>query len=450
MATTTTYQCPNCNGRLAFDGAVGKLRCEFCDSLFTPEEVEQLYAEKQSKADASLINSWAMRMAAKAGIDTSTMDDLQKRAISEAYEKAREEGKTDDEIKAILLDVAGAAGTASATSQPVSAAEASTTAAAHVSPKPVASTGDPIQDYLAQSRWSGSETEGLRAFNCPACGAQLMVDQVTAVTSCPYCGNNAVVPGQLSDVLKPDYIIPFKLDRDAAIAALKQYYGGKPLLPDSFTANNHIEEVQGVYVPFWLYTGTATGDANFDARNIRTWSDSRNQYTDTDHFDLHRVAKMDFDLVPVDGSTKMPDAHMDAIEPFDYSELVPFSVGYLPGYITDRYDLDVEQCDERARTRVENTCVSELQGTATGYMEVILSNASTNTQWTNIAYALLPVWMLHTKWNGQDYLFAMNGQTGKLIGDLPVDNGKKTKRFIMLFLPIMIVIALAIFFLFGF
>ena len=397
MANTTTYQCPNCNGRLIFDGSEGKLRCEFCSSLFTPQEIEELYAAKQEQADAKV------------------------------------SGDRKDEV---------------AEGQ-VSAAAASTSEAVHVQPAKTELTGDPIQDYIAQSKWSSAETDNLRAFNCPACGAQLLVDQVTAVTSCPYCGNNAVVPGQLSDVLKPDYVIPFKLDRNAAIAALNSFYGGKPLLPDNFTANNHIEEVQGVYVPFWLYTGTVDASASFDAMNMRTWSDSKNQYTDTDHFDLYREGTMKFQGVPVDGSTKMPDAHMDAIEPFDYSEMVPFSVAYLPGYITDRYDLDVQECNDRATRRVSSTALEEIEGTATGYMEIHTDSHSEKVTWTHIAYALLPVWMLHTKWNGEDYLFAMNGQTGKLIGDLPIDKGKKTKRFLMLFLPIMIILAIAIFSIFG-
>lgn len=454
MATTTTYQCPNCGGRLSFDSSVGKLRCEFCDSLFTAEEVEALYAEKQAKSDASAINDRAIRFIAKAGLNTSSLGDQEKIALSRAYEKAREEGKSDDEVRAAMLAAIGAgpAGTPSgahASTSGQTAAQASTNAATQVTHR-TDLTGDPIQDYIAQSKWDSSETDNLRAFNCPACGAQLMVDQVTAVTSCPYCGNNAIVPGQLSDVLKPDYIIPFKLDRDAALAALKQYYGGKPLLPDNFTANNHIEEVQGVYVPFWLYSGTVEASSQFNAANIRTWTDTENQYTDTDHFELYRAGTMQFHGVPVDGSTKMPDAHMDAIEPYDYNEMVPFSVGYLPGYITDRYDLDVAECNSRATKRVENTSMAEMEATATGYMEVDISGHSTNVHWTDIAYALLPVWMLHTKWDGKDYLFAMNGQTGKLIGDLPIDNGKKTKRFLMMFLPIMVVLAVVIYFVFGF
>ena len=399
MAETTTYQCPSCNGRLSFDGTVGKLRCEYCGSAFTPAEVEAFFAAKQEKADAQ--------------------------AAAERREEFAASGETG-----------------------VSAAAASTSAATHVKPHAVL-TGDPIKDYIAQSKWTGADVENMRAYNCPSCGAQLMVDQVTAVTSCPYCGNNTVVPGQLSDVLRPDYVIPFKLDREAAVSALKKYYGGKPLLPSSFTANNHIEDIQGVYVPFWLYTGTATGECNFDARNVRTWTDSRNMYTETDHYDVQRVGTMKFARVPVDGSTKMPDAHMDAIEPYDYSELVPFSVAYLPGFLTDRYDLDVQQCDARARGRVENTCLAEVEGTAGGYMEAHVTRSKADVKWTNISYALLPVWMLHTKWNGEDYLFAMNGQTGKFIGDLPIDNGKVVKRFLMMFAPLAVIIALIIVFVFG-
>ena len=124
-------------------------------------------------------------------------------------------------------------------------------------------------------------------------------------------------------------------------------------------------------------------------------------------------------------------------------------MAYLPGYLTDRYDLDVAQCDARARSRVERTCVDEVQSTAGGYMETNLTYSTADVTWTNISYALLPVWMLHTKWNGQDYLFAMNGQTGKFIGDLPIDSGKVTKRFLMMFVPIMAIIVLIIIFVFG-
>ncbi len=401
MAETTNYQCPNCGGQLNFIGKTGMLHCDFCDSDFTPAQVEQIYAERQAKDDARA---------------------------------AKERG--DD-------------GTApKPTGKHMSAAEASTSETTRVHVHRSTST-DPVQAYLENSRWENVDEENMRAYNCSSCGAQLMVDQVTAVTSCPYCGNNTVLPGQLSDVLKPDYVIPFKMSKDDAVQALQEYYKGKRFLPDSFTNQNHIEEMQGVYVPFWLYTGQADGDITFSGEQVTTWSDSQNSYTQTDVYELRRAGTLNFTKVPVDGSTRMPDTHMDAIEPFDYGELTDFSVAYLPGYITDRYDQDVLECDPRARGRVENTCTSSLQNTTGGFSSVSVNAAEISIDWSQVSYALLPVWMLHTRWNDTDYLFAMNGQTGKLIGDLPIDNGKVTKRFLTICVPLLVVIILVIQFLLG-
>ncbi len=403
MAESTNYQCPNCNGRMYFDGKLGLLQCEFCESTFTPQEVERIFAERQAKADA-------------------------------AARTEQSDGNTPD------------VGTPS--EKTTSAAEASVSEAAKVHPKRSVSD-DPIQAYLENAHWDDADTENLRAFNCSSCGAQLLVDQVTAVTSCPYCGNNAVVPGQLSDMLKPDYVIPFKLDKDDAIAALKEYYKDKKLLPKNFTEENHLEEIQGVYVPFWLYSGEALADYMLHGAISTTWSDSENMYTETEHYDLHRAGTMEFERIPVDGSSRMPDAHMDAIEPFDYSELTDFSVAYLPGYVTDRYDLNVQECDSRARKRAEETSAQTIMRTISGYEDVRVTSGESELAWSNIAYALLPVWMLHTKWNGNDYLFAMNGQTGRLIGDLPVDNGKMVRHFLAIFAIVCVVIVALVLFAFG-
>ena len=391
---TTTYQCPNCNGRLHWNGELGKLQCEYCDSTYTNEEVERFFAARQAQADAKAEAQYA-KEAAERG-DT----------VVSAAERAA--------MSAAAASVAGAA------------------PAINVAAPEGASNS--IETYLAMTHWSSEDAANLRAYNCPACGAQLMVDQTTAVTSCPYCGNNAVVPGQLADVLRPDYVIPFKVTKQQAIDELKKYYKGKRFLPNAFTERNHIEEIQGVYVPFWLYSGTGEADVTFNATNSTTWSDRDNIYTKTDHYALARSGRVDFKHVPVDASTKMPDEHMDAIEPYDYKELVPFDMSYLPGFVTDRYDQDVKTSESRATQRAANSIVDATEATAGGYESVVVSGNRSRVTWQDQKYALLPVWMLHTRWDKQDFLFAMNGQTGKFIGDLPIDNGKVRARFLKLFL----------------
>lgn len=291
------------------------------------------------------------------------------------------------------------------------------------------------------SDW-GADADGLRVYGCPSCGAELICDETTAATSCPYCGNPTVVPGQFSGALKPEFVLPFKMTKDDAVRALRAHYRGKPFLPRSFTAGNHIEEIQGVYVPFWLYDGRMEARGAYKAEISESHREGDYIVTTTRHFDVARVGDADFVRVPVDGSSKMPDAHMDAIEPFDYSDLKPFSTAYLPGFLADRYDEDDKKCAARVLTRMKNSTAAALHDTLGGYTGVQTLSEQLDPRTLEPHYALLPVWMLHTRWKEQDFLFAMNGQTGKLIGDLPVDKGRVAAWFAGISIPLMILTAL--------
>lgn len=136
MATQlTNYQCPACTGPLHFDGASGKLVCDFCGSSYDTAEIEALYAEKEAAAETAAQNKQA--------------------------------------------------------------------------PPP-------------DSVWSENEAAGLRSYSCPSCGAELICDETTAATSCPYCGNPTVIAGQFSGMQRPELVLPFVLDKNAAKAALKK------------------------------------------------------------------------------------------------------------------------------------------------------------------------------------------------------------------------------------
>lgn len=273
------------------------------------------------------------------------------------------------------------------------------------------------------SDW-GEDASGMKAYSCPSCGAELICDSTTAATSCPYCGNPTVVPGQFSGVLKPEFVLPFKLSKEDAVKALRAHYKGKPFLPGSFTAGNHVQEIKGVYVPFWMFDGEAEGWARYDASRSHTYRSGSYEITETEHFDIYREGSLAFEKIPVDASGKMPDEYMDSIEPYDYSGLKPFSTAYLPGFLADKYDVSAEDSQERADKRCRATLVSALKGTVTGYDSCTVAAEDVSLHRGKVHYALLPVWMLNTKWQGKDFLFAMNGQTGKLVGDLPTSAGK--------------------------
>lgn len=292
---------------------------------------------------------------------------------------------------------------------------------------------------------SAEWTDGLRAYNCPSCGAELLCDETTAATSCPYCGNPTVVPSQFHGLLKPDYVLPFKLDKKAAVDALKRYYKGKRLLPRAFSEQNHIEEIKGVYVPFWLYDGQVKADISYAATRVHNHRSGQYQITQTEHFQVRRAGTLDFERIPADGSSKMPDAHMDAIEPFDYSELKPFSTAYLPGFLADIYDVPSKEAAQRAVNRACRTAEAEIGATVTGYATCTPTESHVSMPRFRSRYALLPVWLLSTNWNGKNFLFAMNGQTGKLIGDLPVSGGRYAAWFFGIAAPIAAVLAAILF-----
>lgn len=356
----TNYQCPACTGPLHYSAKSGKLACDYCGSSFDVAEIEALYARKEAEAAAAKQAADAKAEAAQAAKD-------------EAAEAAAASGGWD--------------------------------------------TSDLSRDW-------GAEADGLRVYSCPSCGAELICDQSTAATACPYCGNPAIVPGQFSGALRPDYILPFRLSKDDAVQALRAHYKGKPFLPRSFTSANHIEQIQGVYVPFWLFDGGAEGAASYRASNTNVFETGDYEITETRHYHVVRAGSLAFEKIPVDASSKMPDDHMDSIEPFDYAQLRPFSTAYLPGYLADKYDVTIDDSRDRADTRCRETLAQALRDTVTGYGACVTEREDIALRRGKVHYALLPVWMLSTKWHGQDFLFAMNGQTGKLVGDLPTDRGR--------------------------
>ena len=290
------------------------------------------------------------------------------------------------------------------------------------------SDGNMKWDSQAGGEWSEGETDGLRVYVCKSCGGEIVGDDTLASTACPYCDNPVVLMGQFKGALKPDYVIPFKLGKEDAIKALKKHYGGKKLLPKVFSRQNHIEEVKGVYVPFWLFDADAEANVRYKATKFRTWSDSNYDYVETSFFSVVRGGTLRFEQVPVDGSSKMDDALMESIEPFDMSGAVNFQTAYLAGYLADKYDVDSEASVDRANARIKQSTEDAFRTSVSGYDTVVTENSTVDLRNGSAKYALYPVWLLNTTWNGNKYTFAMNGQTGKLVGDLPMDGGAYRKH----------------------
>lgn len=281
------------------------------------------------------------------------------------------------------------------------------------------------------NEWKAEETEGMRVWLCKSCGGEIIGDETTGATACPYCGNPVVMMGQFRGALRPDYVIPFKLDREAAKAGLLRHLEGKHFLPKVFRDQNHIDEIRGVYVPFWMFDADVQANLRYRATRVRSWSDSRYIYTETSYFSAVRGGDIAFENIPVDGSSKISNNLTESIEPYDFSEAVDFQTAYLAGYLADKYDVDAQKCIERANERIKTSTEAAFAETVKGFTTVTREGGSVKLQEGSRAkYVLCPVWLLSTTWNGSSYTFAMNGQTGKFVGDLPLDRSAYSKWLI--------------------
>ncbi len=268
------------------------------------------------------------------------------------------------------------------------------------------------------------ENEGVCVFVCNSCGGEIVGDENTAATACPYCGNPVVMSGRLAGDLKPDFVIPFQLNKEQAVAALKQYVGKKKFAPNTFKSENRLSEVRGIYVPFWLFDSDAQASVSYDATRTRHWSDSKYNYTETSHYDVFRAGNMRFVNIPVDGSSKMPDDLMESIEPFRFDEAVDFQTAYLAGYLADKYDVTKENSIDRANERVRVSCIETLRDTVSGFDTVTVKDSNVQSHNGSCKYALYPVWILNTKYKNEILTFGLNGQTGKIVGNIPVSKAK--------------------------
>jgi hypothetical protein len=273
-------------------------------------------------------------------------------------------------------------------------------------------------------RWEKDEVTGLNVYTCAACGGEVLGDDTLASSRCPFCDNTVIMKRQFTGDWKPDLILPFKVDKKAAQEAFRKHLHGKRLLPKAFRSESCIEEIKGVYVPFWLYSSDVSASMQYKGIKTTTWMDSQFTYREISHYALLRAADATFVRIPADGSQKMSDALMDSLEPFDLSQAVPFQTAYLSGYFSDRYDVDADTSTPRAQKRFQDTFGRMMSQTTGQFGSVSLESASFAEHNNKCEYAMLPVWLLHVRWKGQLYTFAMNGQTGKFVGNLPLDRGR--------------------------
>lgn len=283
---------------------------------------------------------------------------------------------------------------------------------------------DPEQGRMCCPYCGGLDTHEEEAGNgqpvCASCGAPLETGQFSSAVRCAYCGQYTILDEQIAQERRPRFILPFRLGRKQAETCLQTEFQNRIFAPASFLSEATLSGMEGCYVPFWLYDMAA--DCHFDGTGtrVRVWRSGDAEYTETSWFRVVRDMQVRFDRIPADASVRFPDAVMDLMEPYDYSGLADFAPEYMSGFLGEVYNGPSSEYASRAEERAKADAHSLLRQTTAGYSTLIPDRETVEVEEQEVQFALLPVWRYTYRYRDRDYDCYVNGQTGKLAGELPL------------------------------
>jgi uncharacterized Zn finger protein (UPF0148 family) len=351
-----THNCPNCGGALTFKPDDQKFHCPFCFSIFTEKEVTD-FEEKQKQARLADEKTTAATETA-----TSTAEPDQVKATTKAQQAAQSQTK----------------------------AQAATE----------------VDLYL-----------------CPSCGAEIATDQTTAATYCYFCHNPVVLSGRLSGAFLPNKVLPFKIDEQQAKTQFLAWTKKKRFIPKAFFNAEQVEKLTGVYFPYWVVNAKTHGKLVGTGTALRVWIVGNIEYTETKQYQVTRDGDITFsDLVKNALSKNTQKKMVESVQPFPVDQAIDFKSQYLQGFQAEKRDIEFQDLAASVKQELNQYAEQALSSTVNGYTHFSPSHTETDIIEEENQYMLLPVWLV-TYANGRNeepYYYAMNGQTGKVSGVLPI------------------------------
>lgn len=259
---------------------------------------------------------------------------------------------------------------------------------------------------------------------CPNCGGEVKVFEHTSATQCPYCDNYLIFDERVEGEYLPKMILPFQMGKEVCKNAIREKFKKCLFAPTDFLSEVRLNGMIGTYVPFWLYDYDAVNDFEGEGTKVRTWRSGNTEYREVSYYAVHRNMSVDFRRIPVDASVQMPDEIMDLLEPFGYNQMEEFKPEYMSGFYGEKYNMPADVVEERAKKKMKDDISQMMQAQCSGYssLRTIRNDVQVNHAEQN--YALLPVWKYDYQYNGKDYPFYVNGQTGKIVGSAPISTKK--------------------------
>ncbi len=259
---------------------------------------------------------------------------------------------------------------------------------------------------------------------CPNCSGEVAVEQHTSATQCPYCDSYLIFNERVEGEYLPNLILPFQLGKEKCKQSIRERFKKNLFAPTDFLSEVRLNSMQGIYVPYWLYDYDTKCSFAGEGTKVKSWRSGNTEYTETSHYAINRELDIKFDKIPVDASEAMPDQVMDLMEPYNYAQMIEFDPKFMSGFYAEKYNIPSDTLEVRAKEKMTQDAEAMLKESYAGYNTVRVVSKNVNVKDSQVGYGLLPVWKYMYTYNGQEYPFYVNGQTGKIVGEAPTSKKK--------------------------
>lgn len=269
-----------------------------------------------------------------------------------------------------------------------------------------------------------ANTGDMDLFLCPSCGAQIVTDHTTAATYCYFCHNPVVLSGRLTGEFLPNKVLPFTIDREKAVTDFLAWTQKKRFIPKDFFNKEQIEKMTGVYFPYWVVDAETAGNLTGKGTSLRVWIVGDLEYTETKIYQIFRKGTAKIQHLTKNALKKNIQQKMvEGVQPFPIDQAVDFHTEYLSGFQAEKRDIEIKDISDQIEHELGEYTEDLLRDTVSGYTTFTASSHSVDVEKQDNHYMLLPVWLVtYQDASKKTCYYAMNGQTGKVSGILPISN----------------------------
>lgn len=269
---------------------------------------------------------------------------------------------------------------------------------------------------------------------CSECGGEIIINGTEASTTCVYCGNPNVVFSRISKQKRPDYVMPFSITKDRAIAIVKHEMSKGIFIPKEIK-NFSVDCCRGIYIPYWIVNAEYADTLVIKGR-VKSGKNSVTKY-------YGRAGKLSLSKLPLDASRALSDESSSKLEPYNLSHLKPFDEDYLAGFYSNVSDVTFGEVRRATYNRAQDfyreAAMESVKGASS--KTVHTSNATIKVD-PDMSYAMLPAWFITFNYKGKHNTVLVNGDTGKVVCALP---WKKTLFYALLIVTGIVITVLSFF-----